>query len=94
MYDLQSGVSTQVGQHEGPIKCVRWFEMGQGGILATGSWDKTLRVREHPLFAPNSISFLLLLYLLTQHMVTDAGKRVRRIPISIGISDRPFHWPP
>lgn len=43
MYDLLSGVSTQVGQHEGPIKCVKWFEVHQGGILATGSWDKTLK---------------------------------------------------
>ena len=44
MFDLVSGTSTQVGQHEGPIKRVRWFEMPQGGILATGSWDKTLKV--------------------------------------------------
>lgn len=55
MYDLLSGASTQVGHHDGPIKCVRWFEMAQGGILATGSWDKTLRVRERSLFPPSSI---------------------------------------
>ena len=78
MYDLLSGVSTQVGRHDGPIKCVRWFEMAQAGILATGSWDKTLRVRIHSLFPPNSIPFPLLC-LFTQHMVTDAGKRVRKI---------------
>lgn len=43
MFDLISGTSTQVGQHDGPIKCVRCFDMPQGVILATGSWDKKLK---------------------------------------------------
>ena len=76
VFDLSSGTSTQVGQHAGPIKCVRWFELGQGGIIATGSWDKTLKVKTHPLFPQNSIlSFFFLFCLLyfSQHMVTDAG---------------------
>ena len=67
MFDLLSGTSTQVGQHEGPIKCVKWFEMPQGGILATGSWDKTLKVQVHPfshsiqsaLFFPSTWSLTL-----------------------------------
>jgi len=28
--------------HDGPIKAVRWVD-AQGGILATGSWDKTIK---------------------------------------------------
>ncbi|EJD07000.1 poly RNA export protein [Fomitiporia mediterranea MF3/22] len=43
MYDLATGQSSQVAQHDAPIKCVRWFESPQGGIVATGSWDKTLK---------------------------------------------------
>jgi len=42
MFNLQSGASSQVGAHEAPIKCVRWIETG-GGILITGSWDKTVK---------------------------------------------------
>ena len=45
MYDLQTGQSTQVAQHDAPVKCVKWIDTPQGGILATGSWDKTLKVR-------------------------------------------------
>ena len=44
MYELATGQSSQIAQHDGPIKCIRWIETPQGGILATGSWDKTLRV--------------------------------------------------
>ena len=44
MYDLQSGQSTQVAAHDAPIKSVRWID-SQNGILATGSWDKTIKVR-------------------------------------------------
>lgn len=44
MYDLATGQPSQVAQHEAPIKCLRWID-AQGGILATGSWDKTVKVR-------------------------------------------------
>ncbi|TIB70563.1 hypothetical protein E3Q23_04118 [Wallemia mellicola] len=46
MFDLsnpQNGQSSQVAQHDKPIKCVRWIETPTGGILATGSWDKTIK---------------------------------------------------
>lgn len=48
MYDLASGQSSgqlgqQIAQHDAPIKCVKWIDT-QGGILATGSWDKTVKV--------------------------------------------------
>ncbi|KAG8724490.1 hypothetical protein FRC09_018092 [Ceratobasidium sp. 395] len=42
MYDLQTGQSTQVAAHDDAIKAVRWVD-AQGGILATGSWDKTIK---------------------------------------------------
>jgi mRNA export factor len=44
MFDVQTGQSTQVAQHQAPIKSVRWTEM-HGGLLVTGSWDKTIKVR-------------------------------------------------
>jgi mRNA export factor len=44
MFDVSSGQATQVAQHEAPIKAVKWVD-AQNGILATGSWDKTLKVR-------------------------------------------------
>lgn len=44
MFDLNTGQSQQVGGHEAPIRAVRWVEAPTGGILATGSWDKTVKV--------------------------------------------------
>ena len=44
MHDLATGQSQQVAQHDAPIKVVKWVETPQGGILATGSWDKTIKV--------------------------------------------------
>ena len=46
MFDVQTGQSTQVAQHQAPIKGVRWTEM-HGGLLVTGSWDKTIKVTLH-----------------------------------------------
>ena len=43
MFDVTTGQSTQVAQHDAPIKVVRWVDSPQGGILATGSWDKTIK---------------------------------------------------
>jgi len=45
MFDITTGQSQQVAQHDAPVKVVKWIETPQGGILATGSWDKTLKVR-------------------------------------------------
>jgi len=42
MYNLQTGTPSQVGAHDAPVKCVRWVDVG-GGILITGSWDKTVK---------------------------------------------------
>lgn len=43
MFDVQSGQSSQIAAHDAPIKSVKWID-AQGGILATGSWDKTIKV--------------------------------------------------
>ena len=43
MFDVNSGQATQVAQHDAPIKAVGWVD-AQSGILATGSWDKTIKV--------------------------------------------------
>ncbi|KAF7985646.1 hypothetical protein HWV62_2165 [Athelia sp. TMB] len=54
MFDVTTGQSTQVAQHDAPIKVVRWVDSPQGGILATGSWDKTIKYWD--LRAPNPVS--------------------------------------
>ncbi|TFK45800.1 WD40 repeat-like protein [Heliocybe sulcata] len=43
MFDVQTGQTTQVAAHDAPVKAVRWIETPQGGILVTGSWDKTVK---------------------------------------------------
>ncbi|KAG8213032.1 WD40-repeat-containing domain protein [Butyriboletus roseoflavus] len=43
MFDITNGQTTQVAQHDAPIKVVKWIETPQGSILATGSWDKTIK---------------------------------------------------
>ena len=50
MFDVNTGQAVQIAQHEAPIKAVGWVD-AQSGILATGSWDKTIKVR------PLSFSF-------------------------------------
>ena len=41
MYDIASGQTTQVAQHDEPIKSVKFLDQQQ--ILVTGSWDKTIK---------------------------------------------------
>ena len=43
VFDVASGQSMQVGKHDAPIKSTRWTDM-HGGLLMTGSWDKTVKV--------------------------------------------------
>ncbi|KAJ7352542.1 WD40-repeat-containing domain protein [Mycena albidolilacea] len=43
MFDVATGQATQVAQHDAPIKVVKWVDTPQAGILATGSWDKTIK---------------------------------------------------
>lgn len=41
---MVTGQATQVAQHDAPIKVVGWVDAPGTGILATGSWDKTVKV--------------------------------------------------
>jgi len=43
MFNVTTGQTSQVAQHDAPVKAVKWIESPQGGILATGSWDKTIK---------------------------------------------------
>lgn len=45
IFDTSTGTGSLVGQHDAPVKCVRSVDTPGGTILATGSWDKTLKVR-------------------------------------------------
>ncbi|KAJ7573657.1 WD40-repeat-containing domain protein [Mycena floridula] len=42
MFDIATGQMSQVAQHDAPIKTVRWVDT-QSGLLATGSWDQTIK---------------------------------------------------
>ena len=42
MMDMTTGQSTQVAAHDEPVKTVKFLDQGQD-ILATGSWDKTIK---------------------------------------------------
>jgi WD40 repeat protein len=59
MFDVTTGQSQQVAQHDAPVKVVKWIEAPQGGILATGSWDKTIKV-SHSMSISGSINRLVL----------------------------------
>jgi len=54
MLDVQTGQSSQVAQHDAPVRCVRWTDTPQGGILITGGWDKMLKYWD--LRSPNAIA--------------------------------------
>ncbi|KAF7731739.1 hypothetical protein EC973_008253 [Apophysomyces ossiformis] len=42
MYDVATGQTTQIAQHAEPIKCAKFLDQAQQ-IVATGSWDKTIK---------------------------------------------------
>ncbi|ORX49048.1 WD40 repeat-like protein [Hesseltinella vesiculosa] len=42
LFDISTGQSSQVAEHAEPVKSVRFLDQGQN-ILATGSYDKTLK---------------------------------------------------
>jgi len=44
MYDVQTGQSTQIAKHDAPIRVIKYVETPSGGIVVTGSWDKTIKV--------------------------------------------------
>lgn len=75
MVDLQANPNQaqQVAQHDAPIKVVKWIESPQGGILVTGSWDKTVKVcRTGPRTYERT-----LLKRRVQHSIGTSGRRTR-----------------
>ncbi|KAI0692235.1 Poly(A)+ RNA export protein [Cytidiella melzeri] len=54
MFDIATGQSQQVAQHDAPIRNVRWIDSPHGGILATGGWDKKLKYWD--LRTPNPVA--------------------------------------
>lgn len=46
MYDVQTGQTTQIAKHDAPIRVIKYVDTPGGGIVVTGSWDKTIKVRE------------------------------------------------
>jgi len=58
MFDTTTGQSQQVAQHDAPIKVVKWID-AQAGILATGSWDKTIKVCFTLLLLPHVRNFVV-----------------------------------
>ena len=57
LFDISTGQSSQVAQHDGPVKVVRSIETPQGSIVATGSWDKTLKVRADIYFSTGLFAY-------------------------------------
>jgi mRNA export factor len=43
VYDLEARQATQVATHDMSIKCVKFVNTPGGEMLATASWDKTLK---------------------------------------------------
>ncbi|KAF5342084.1 hypothetical protein D9611_001906 [Ephemerocybe angulata] len=54
MFDVTTGVPSQVAQHDAPISVVGWVDAPGQGILATGSWDKTIKYWD--LRTPNPVA--------------------------------------
>lgn len=48
LLDLQANPNQaqQVAQHDAPIRNVRYVDTPQGGVIITGSWDKTVKVSD------------------------------------------------
>lgn len=43
VFDLATGQTSQIAVHDAPIKQVKWIDAQGQGLLATGSWDKTIK---------------------------------------------------
>ncbi|OLN87101.1 Nucleoporin GLE2 [Colletotrichum chlorophyti] len=41
--DLGSQQTIKIGEHDQPVKCVRFFESANGTMAVSGSWDKTVK---------------------------------------------------
>lgn len=55
-FDMNTGQNSQVAAHDAPVSCVRWIEAPSGGVIATGSWDKTVKVRDYHIYCDDNSS--------------------------------------
>jgi len=44
-FDMNTQQNAQVAAHGEPVSAIRWVDAPTGGVLASGSWDKTLKAR-------------------------------------------------
>ncbi|KAM6496265.1 Poly(A)+ RNA export protein [Amanita muscaria] len=58
MFDVATGQTTRVAQHDAPVKAIKWIDTHHSSILITGSWDKTIRYWD--LRSPSPIATLTL----------------------------------
>ncbi|GAO48451.1 WD40 repeat-like protein [Saitoella complicata NRRL Y-17804] len=80
IFDIASGQSQQVAAHDAPIKSVRWIDAGQGGsLLATGSWDKTVKYwdlrQQSPVATLNLPERVYAMDVVNQLMVVGTAER-------------------
>ena len=63
MYDVQTGQATQIAKHDGPIRVCKYVDTPSGGIVVTGSWDKTVKVRnDYPIRYQRTLTVTVLGY--------------------------------
>lgn len=55
-FDMTTQQNAQVAAHNEPVSAIRWVDAPTGGVLATASWDKTLKYWD--LKGPNPIASL------------------------------------
>ena len=55
---MTTGQTSQVAVHDEPIKQVKWIDAPGGGLLATGSWDKTIKYWD--LRSPTAVASVVL----------------------------------
>ena len=44
IWDLQTNQAIPFGQHQAPVKSIRFVQHPQAQLAITGSWDKTIKV--------------------------------------------------
>ena len=76
MYDVQTGQATQIAKHDAPIRVIKYVDTPSGGIVVTGSWDKTVKVR--------GVLATQLRWMLTWPLST--GMFAARIPYPLSLS--------
>lgn len=58
VFDMATGQMSQVAQHDEPVKAVKWIDAQGQSLLATGSWDKTIKYWD--LRSPTAVASVVL----------------------------------